>query len=140
MWGVPCTGSACSVNGPDDCNRSILVTTNKAAELDGSARIWLCTAKQTSTEALQFLAKNQQLSDVMLMGKQQTPHSSNQFCSYRSVANKPNPNRQWLAQQWSQVQKRMKWEQVWHQAKNTTVGLDLMASLEADEIGASGTR
>ena len=65
------------------------------------------------------------------------PHLSNQFCSGRSVANKPSPNRQWLAQQWSQVQKWMKWEQVWHQAKNTTVGLELMASLEADEIGAS---
>jgi len=47
--------------------------TNKAAELDGSARIWLCTPQQTSTEELQFLAKNQQLSNVMLMGKQQTP-------------------------------------------------------------------
>ena len=35
------------------------------------------------------------------------------------------------------TQKRMKWEQVWHQAKNTTVGLELMASSEADEIGAS---
>jgi len=31
----------------------------------------------------------------------------------------------------------MKWEQVWYQAKNTTVGLEFMASLEADEIGAS---
>jgi len=46
---------------------------NKAAELDGSARIWICTPQQTSTEALQFLAKNQQLSNAMLMGKQQTP-------------------------------------------------------------------
>jgi len=46
---------------------------NKAAELDGSARIWLCTPQQTSTETLQFLAKNQQLSNVMLMGKQQRP-------------------------------------------------------------------
>jgi len=31
----------------------------------------------------------------------------------------------------------MKWEQVWHQAKNTTVGLELMASSAANEIGAS---
>jgi len=46
---------------------------NKAAELDSSARIWLCTPQQTSTESLTFLAKNQQLADAMLMGKQQTP-------------------------------------------------------------------
>jgi len=30
-----------------------------------------------------------------------------------------------------------KWEQVWHQAKITAAGLELMASLEADKIGAS---
>jgi len=61
--------------------------------------MWLCTPQQTSTEALLLLAKNQQLSNVTLMGKQQTPHLSNQFCSGRSVANKPSPNWQWLAQQ-----------------------------------------
>jgi len=45
----------------------------KAAELDGSARIWLCTPQQTSTETLTFLAQNQQLSNAMPMAKQQTP-------------------------------------------------------------------
>jgi len=38
---------------------------NEAAELDGSTGIWLCTPQQTSTEALTFLAANQQLSDAM---------------------------------------------------------------------------
>jgi len=46
---------------------------------------------------LAFFAKNLQLSDVMLMGKQQPPHSSHRFCSGHSVVNKPNPNSQWLA-------------------------------------------
>jgi len=31
----------------------------------------------------------------------------------------------------------MKWEQVWYQIKNTAAGLQLMTSLEADEMGAS---
>jgi len=47
----------------------IVLQKNKAAELDGSARMWLRTPQQTQTEALTFLAKNQQLSNAMLMGK-----------------------------------------------------------------------
>ena len=47
--------------------------TIKAAELDGSARIWICTPWQTPTETLAFWAKTQQLSDVAPMRKQQRP-------------------------------------------------------------------
>jgi len=60
---------------------------------------------------LSFLAKNQQLSIVMLMGKQQTP-----------------PLWKWTKQ-----------EQVWHQVKNATVGLQLMTRQEAEETGTSVT-
>ena len=42
---------------------------NEAAELTRSARIWLCTPQQTSTETLTFLAKNQQLRDAITLGK-----------------------------------------------------------------------
>jgi len=48
-------------------------SSDKAAELDASARIWICLSQQTPTEALPLFAKNQQLSNAMPMGKQQTP-------------------------------------------------------------------
>ena len=87
-------------------------TDNKAAELDGSARIWLCTPQQTSAEALAFLAKNQQLSNVMLMGKQQRPPLE-QPISFRSFSHQQTQSKQPMA--------------------STT----MMTSLEADETRAS---
>jgi len=85
---------------------------------------------------LQFLAKNQQLSNVMLMGKQQTPPLE-QPILFRSFGRQQTQSKPAMASTTVITQKRMKWEQVWHQAKNTTAGLELMASSEADEIGAS---
>jgi len=102
-----------------------------------SARIWLCTPQETSTEALTFLAKNHSCQMPCQWESSRRPHSRNQFCACRSVVNKPNPNIQWLAQQWSQGWKPTKQEQVWHQVKNTAAGSELMASSEADKIGAS---
>jgi len=52
-----------------------------------------CTPQQTSTEALAFLDECQQLSDVMSMGKQQTPPPKQSIFFDNSacpVINKPN--------------------------------------------------
>jgi len=100
----------------------------KAAELDGSARIWLCTPQQTSTEALQFLAKNQQLSNVMLMGKQQTPPLE-QPILFRWFGHQQTQSKLAMASTTMITQKPMKLEQVWHQVKITTVGLELMEQM-----------
>jgi len=118
-------------------NPRLKIAIDKAAELDSSARIWLCTPQETSTEALTFLAKNHSCPMPCQWESSRRPHSRNQFCACRSVVNKPNPNIQWLAQQWSQGWKPTKQEQVWHQVKNTAAGSELMASSEADKIGAS---
>jgi len=88
------------------------VVANKAAELDSSARIWLCNPQQTSTEALAFLAKNQQLSNVMPMGKQQMPPLE-QPILLRSFGRQQTQSKQPMA--------------------NTT----MITSVEGDEMGAS---
>jgi len=84
----------------------------KAAELESSARIWLCTPQQTSTEALAFLAKNQQLSDATLMGKQQTP-PLDQLILFRSFGCQQT------------------------QSKQSMASPTMTTSLKADETGAS---
>jgi len=127
----PIMGMATGANGIR------LKSISKAAELDGSARIWLCTPQQTSTEALQFLAKNQQLSNVMRMEKQQTPPLE-QPILFRSFGRQQTQSKSAMASTTMITSSEVdECEQVWHQAKNTTVGSELMASLEADEIGAS---
>ena len=101
---------------------------DKAAELDGSARTWICTPWQTPTKTLAFWAKTQQLSDVAPMRKQQrpplkqliifgwwhahkkaadAPHSSN--CFFFSVLGHQLTQDKQTMTVTVQAQKRMKW-------------------------------
>jgi len=50
------------------------------------------------------------------------------------VINKPKPNSQWLATTMTTGSKVAKQEQVWHQVKNTTAGLELMEQLSRAAI------
>jgi len=93
---------------------NILLSQNKAAELDGSARIWLCTPQQTSTEALTFGLKSTVVQCHANCKAADAPTPATNFCSACSVINKPNPNTQWPA-------------------------ATMMTSLKADEMGASVT-
>jgi len=86
--------------------------TNKAAELDGSARIWLCTPQQTSTEALAFSLKSTVVQCHVNCKVADAQTRATNFYSACSVINKPNPNRQWPT-------------------------ATMMTSLKADKIGAS---
>jgi len=113
------------------------VRITKAAELDSSARIWLCTPQQTPTEALTFLAKNQQLSNAMPMGKQQMSPLE-QPILFRSFGRQQTQSKQPIAST-TMITSLEGGEMGASVApgKNTTAGLELMASLEADKIGAS---
>jgi len=53
-----------------------------------------------------------------------------------SVVNKPDPNSKQLPQWW-QVQNGVKWEPVWHQVKNTTVGAEFK---RVQNMSKCGTR
>jgi len=82
---------------------------NKAAELEISAKTVLLTMSSSLAPPCQphphkshifILAKNQQLSNVMPMGKQQTPLLKQpNFYSACQIVNKPNPNSQQQPQQ-----------------------------------------
>jgi len=71
---------------------------NKAAELDGSARIWLCTPQQTSTEKFNIFSWKSTVVQCHTNGKvADAPTRATNFHSTCSVINKPEPNSQWPA-------------------------------------------
>jgi len=90
----------------------------------GSGAGWLrqnLTSQPTSTEALTFLAKNQQPSDAMPMGKQQTPPLE-QPISFRTFQRQQTQSQQPMTSS-TRIRKQ---EQVWHQFKKTSVGLEFV--------------